>query len=59
MSEPTIPRIDELDPVIALLAKEGPEYLARLDDRPVRAADVEERAAAFDGSLPERGDPRR
>ena len=56
MSEPTIPRIDELDPVIALLAKEGAEYLARLDDRPVRAADAEERAAAFDGSLPELGE---
>jgi glutamate/tyrosine decarboxylase-like PLP-dependent enzyme len=56
MAEPTIPRVDELDPVITLLAKEGPEYLARLDDRPVRAADAEERAAAFDGQLPERGE---
>jgi len=56
VSDPTIPRHGEIDPVIALLAKEGADYLARLDDRPVRAADVEERATTFDRQLPERGE---
>ncbi|MDH5314508.1 MAG: pyridoxal-dependent decarboxylase, partial [Actinomycetota bacterium] len=56
MSDPTIPRHGEIDPVIALLAKEGADYLARLDDRSVRAADVEERAARFDRRLPDRGE---
>jgi glutamate/tyrosine decarboxylase-like PLP-dependent enzyme len=52
----TIPRSDEIDPVIALLAKEGADYLAGLDDRRVRLPDVEERAAAFDRPVPERGE---
>ncbi|MGZ8583595.1 MAG: pyridoxal phosphate-dependent decarboxylase family protein [Actinomycetota bacterium] len=56
MHEPTVPRPDEIDPVISLLAKEGADYLAGLDDRPVRLLDVERRAAAFDGPLPERGE---
>jgi len=52
----TSPRPDEIDPVISLLGKEGVDYLAGLDDRPVRVPDVEERAAAFDRPLPERGE---
>ncbi|MGH2541127.1 MAG: pyridoxal-dependent decarboxylase, partial [Actinomycetota bacterium] len=56
MAEPSAPRTDEIDPVIALLAKEGAEYLATLDDRRVRAAAAESVAATFDAPLPERGE---
>jgi glutamate/tyrosine decarboxylase-like PLP-dependent enzyme len=55
MPDPTVPRRDELDPVIALLAKEGPEYLAALDDLPVRRSHAEAVAHAFDTPLPEHG----
>jgi glutamate/tyrosine decarboxylase-like PLP-dependent enzyme len=56
MAEPTVPHRDELDPVIALLAKEGPAYLAALDDLPVRRPDAEAVAHAFDAPLPARGE---
>jgi glutamate/tyrosine decarboxylase-like PLP-dependent enzyme len=56
MDEPSAPRADEIDPVIALLAKEGAQYLAALDDGPVRGATAETVAAAFDAPLPERGE---
>jgi glutamate/tyrosine decarboxylase-like PLP-dependent enzyme len=52
----SVPTTGELDPVIALLAKEGSEYLATLDDRPVRDASAETVAARFDVPLPERGE---
>ena len=55
MTDPTAPRLDEIDPVIALLAKEGAEYLAVLDDMPVRDPAVESVSATFDAPLPERG----
>ncbi|MGZ8629430.1 MAG: pyridoxal phosphate-dependent decarboxylase family protein [Actinomycetota bacterium] len=56
MHEAAAPHPDEIDPVIALLAKEGAGYIGSLDDRPVRVSDVEERAATFDRPLPERGE---
>jgi glutamate/tyrosine decarboxylase-like PLP-dependent enzyme len=56
MVEPSTPRTDEIDPVIALLSKEGAEYLATLDDRPVRDVAAEAVAASFDAPLPERGE---
>jgi glutamate/tyrosine decarboxylase-like PLP-dependent enzyme len=55
MNEPTAPRVDEIDPVIALLAKEGAEYLGTLDELTVRDPAAESVAAAFDAPLPERG----
>ena len=51
-----MPTAGEIDPVIGLLAKEGAEYLASLDDRPVRDAAAESVAARFDVPLPERGE---
>jgi len=56
MTEPTAPRTDEIDPVIALLAKEAATYLGALDDLPVRDPAVESVAASFDAPLPERGE---
>ena len=56
MDRPTVPRTDEIDPVIDLLAKEAAGYLGGLDDRPVRHPDAESVAARFDVPLPERGD---
>ena len=49
------PGREEIDPVIALLAKEAASYLGDLDERMARLPDVEEHAAAFEGSLPDRG----
>ena len=56
MIESTAPRTDEIDPVIALLAKEAATYLGALDDLRVRDAAVESVAASFDAPLPERGE---
>lgn len=56
MDEPTVPNVDEIEPVIALLAKEAAGYLADLDERPVRSAVADEVAASFDSALPERGE---
>ncbi|CAN5669637.1 pyridoxal-dependent decarboxylase [soil metagenome] len=56
MHDITGPHRQEIDPVIALLAREGVDYLGGLDDRAVRAWDVEERAAKFDRPLPEHGE---
>ena len=56
MDEPSAPRTDEIDPVISLLAKEGAEYLAALDDGRVRDTAAESVAATFDAPLPERGE---
>jgi glutamate/tyrosine decarboxylase-like PLP-dependent enzyme len=54
--EPTVPRTDEIDPVIDLLAKEAAGYLEGLDEQPVRHPDAESVAARFDIALPERGE---
>ncbi|MEZ0236093.1 MAG: aspartate aminotransferase family protein [Actinomycetota bacterium] len=56
MIESTAPRTDEIDPVIALLAKEAATYLGALDELRVRDAAVESVAASFDAPLPERGE---
>lgn len=51
----SFPRREELDPVLRLLAREAPEYLAGLDARPVLSPSLEEALARFSGPLPERG----
>lgn len=56
MAEATAPRTDEIDPVIAMLAKEASTYLGALDELPVRVAAAESVAASFDEPLPERGE---
>jgi glutamate/tyrosine decarboxylase-like PLP-dependent enzyme len=56
MAEATAPRTDEIDPVIAMLAKEASAYLGALDELPVRVAAAESVAASFDEPLPERGE---
>ena len=56
MTESTAPRTDEIDPVIALLAKEAATYLGALDDLRLRDAAAESVAASFDAPLPERGE---
>ncbi len=55
MPVPRAPSSDEIDPLLALLAREAGSYLAALDDRPVRVAEVEAAAAAFHGPLPGHG----
>ena len=51
-----MPRTDEIDPVIDLLAKEAGSYLGGLDDRPVRHPAAESVAARSTAPLPERGE---
>lgn len=55
MPVPRVPSSDEIDPLLALLAREAGSYLAALDDRPVRVVEAEAAAAAFHGPLPEHG----
>ena len=43
-----LPRTDEIDPVIDLLAKEAAGYLGGLDERPVRHPDVGDKATFAD-----------
>jgi glutamate/tyrosine decarboxylase-like PLP-dependent enzyme len=46
----------EAEQALALVAERAREYVAGLDERPVRAETVEEDAASFGGPLPEEGD---
>jgi len=52
---PPVPSRDEIEDVLALVAREASRWLATLDDRPVRGPDVERAERAFDGPLPETG----
>ena len=49
------PSRDELAAALDLVEREARAYLATLDDRPLRSADVEERALKLAASLPEEG----
>jgi glutamate/tyrosine decarboxylase-like PLP-dependent enzyme len=46
----------ELDAALAVVAEAASEYLATLDERPVRLENADEIASSFKGSLPEQGD---
>ncbi len=52
----TDPSREELEAVLDLVSAEARTYLASVDERPLRAPDADERAAAFAGPLPEDGD---
>jgi len=52
----TDPRREEVGEVLDLIAREAREYLEGVDDRPLRTPDVDARAEAFGGPLPEQGD---
>src|ERR1700749_2812499 len=47
---------DELAPTLELVVAAAREYLAQLDDSPVRLPGADDAAAAFGGALPARGD---
>ncbi len=53
---PGQPSRDEIADVLDLIAREAREYLEGVDERPLRPPDVDDRAEAFGGRLPERGD---
>jgi glutamate/tyrosine decarboxylase-like PLP-dependent enzyme len=50
------PERTEIDDVLDLVVARAREYLKGLDERTLRAADVDERADRFAAALPERGD---
>jgi glutamate/tyrosine decarboxylase-like PLP-dependent enzyme len=52
----TEPRREEIDQVLDLVGHEARAYLEGLDERALRPPDVDARADAFGGSLPEDGD---